>query len=114
MIDEPFQRIAMDIVGPLPRTPAGNRYVLVVCDYATKYPEAFLLRSIEAEVVAEQLIVIFSRVAIPSEIVTDQGSNFMSQLLCKLYRCLQVQPIRTSPFHPQTDSMVERFNQTLE
>lgn len=48
-----FQRIAMDIVGPLPRSSSGNRYVLVLCDYATRYPEAVPLRSIDAERIAE-------------------------------------------------------------
>ncbi len=40
IVDEPFRRIAMDIVGPLERSTAGNRYILVICDYATRYPEA--------------------------------------------------------------------------
>ena len=43
-IDEPFQRIAMDMVGPLPRTKRENQYVLIRCDYATRYPEAIPLR----------------------------------------------------------------------
>ena len=52
VISVPFQRIAMDIVGPLPRSRSGNRYVLVICDYATRYPEAVALRSIDAESIA--------------------------------------------------------------
>ena len=104
----------MDIVGPLPRSRSGNRYILVVCDYATRYPEAMPLRNIDAEHVAEELVKMFSRVGIPNEILTDQGSNFMSQLLAELYRLLHIQPIRTSPYHPQTDGLVERFNQTLK
>ena len=40
IIAQPFSRIAMDIIGPLPKSRNGNRYVLVVCDYATRYPEA--------------------------------------------------------------------------
>eukprot|EP00731_Ephydatia_muelleri_P039284 Em1336g1a len=47
IISEPFSWIAMDIVGPLPRSRSGNRYVLVICDYATRYPEAIPLRSID-------------------------------------------------------------------
>ena len=47
----------------------------------------------------------------PSEILTDQGTNFMSKLLSQL---LQVRWIRTSPYHPQTDGLVERFNGTLK
>ena len=114
IISEPFSRIAMDIVGPLPRSRAGNKYVLVLCDYATRYPEAIPLKSIDAEHVAEELMKVFARVGVPQEILTDQGSNFTSQLLAELYRLLHVHPIRTSPYHPQTDGLVERFNQTLK
>ena len=45
IMDEPFRRIAMDIVGPLPRSSSGKRYILVICDYATRYPEAVVLRT---------------------------------------------------------------------
>ena len=114
IMDEPFQRMAMDIVGPLPRSRSGNRYVLVICDYATRYPEAIPLRHIDAEHVAEELVTVFARVGVPREILTDQGSNFTSQLLREVYNLLQVHAIRTSPYHPQTDGLVERFNQTLK
>ena len=114
VITEPFRRIAMDIVGPLPKSRLGNRFILVICDYATRYPEAIPLRSIDAVHVAEELIKVFARLGIPEEILTDQGSNFTSQLLAELYRLLHVHPIRTSPYHPQTDGLVERFNQTLK
>ena len=114
VIGEPFERIAMDIVGPLPRSRSGNKYILVVCDYATRYPEAIPLRTIDAEQVAVKLVEIFSRLGIPKEILTDQGSNFMSQLMKEVYRLLHVEPLRTSPYHPQTDGLVERFNKTLK
>ena len=114
IIEEPFSRIALDVVGPLPRSRSGNRFILVMCDYATRYPEAVPLRSVDAEHVAEELVKLFTRVGVPAEILTDQGSNFMSQLLREVYRLLHVEPIRTSPYHPQTDGLVERFNQTLK
>ena len=97
VISEPFSRIAMDIVGPLPRSYWGNKYILVVCDYATRYPEAIPLKSIDAPHIAEELVTIFSRVGVPSEILTDQGSNFTSQLLTEVYRLLHIHPIRTTP-----------------
>ena len=114
IIEEPFQRIAMDIVGPLPRSRQGHRYILVICDYATRYPEAFPLKTIDAPHVAEELMKFFSRAGVPKEILTDQGTNFMSKLLTELYRMLHIQPIHTSPYHPQTDGFVERFNRTLK
>ena len=114
VIEEPFTRIAMDVVGPLPRSSSGHEYILVVCDYATRYPEAIPMKAVDAEHVAEELVTMFSRVGVPSEILTDQGTNFMSKLLSKLYRLLHVRRIRTSPYHPQTDGLVERFNGTLK
>ena len=104
----------MDIVGPLPKSKSGNRFVLVICNHATRYPEAIPLKQIDAERIAEELVQIFARVGVPQEILTDQGSNFTSQLLAELYQLLHIHPIRTTPYHPQTDGLVERFNQTLK
>ena len=114
IIKEPFERITMDIVGPLPRSQSGNRFILVICNYATRYPEAVPLRTINAENIAEELVKFFSRVGMPKEILTDQGSNFVSQFLTEIYRLLHIHPIRTTPYHPQTDGLVERFNKTLK
>ena len=66
-VEEPFKRIAMDIVGPLPRSRSGNQYILVICDYVTRYQEAVPLRHTDAQHVAEQLVKLFSRVGVPSE-----------------------------------------------
>uniref|UniRef100_A0A1X7TES2 Integrase catalytic domain-containing protein n=1 Tax=Amphimedon queenslandica TaxID=400682 RepID=A0A1X7TES2_AMPQE len=113
---KPFRRIAMDIVGPLPRCRKGNRYILVVCDYATRFPEAIPMKNIYAETVAEELMEIFAKYGIPQEILTDQGSNFMSQLLKEMYRLhiIRSSADTISPYHPQTDGLVERFNKILK
>ncbi len=104
----------MDIVGPLEKSSAGHRYILVVSDYATRYPEAFPLRSITTPKIIHALVQLFSRVGIPDEILTDQGTNFTSRLMGQLNKQLGITAIRTTPFHPQTDGLVERFNQTLK
>lgn len=114
IIDTPFERIGMDIVGPLERSSSGHRYILVICDYATRYPEAFPLRSIKARQVANCLLQLFSRVGIPKEVLTDCGTNFLSKLLQQVYQVLGVKGIKTTPYHPQTDGLVERYNQTLK
>ena len=72
------------------------------------------MKNIDAKHVAEELVKMFSRVEISSKILTDQGANFMSKLLTEVYQLLSVRAIRTSPYHPQTDGLVERFNQTLK
>ena len=96
----PFKCIAIDIIGPLPCSCSGNKYILVVCDDATRYPEAMVIHSIEAERIAEELIKLCARVGILEEILTDQGNNFTSSLLAELYRMLYVHPIQTSPYYP--------------
>ena len=114
IMGQPFERIAMGIVGPLPRSIKGYKYILVVCDYATRYPEAIPLKKFTADTVVEELITLFARYGVPKEILTDQGTNFTSQLLQELYKLLGVKPITTTPYHPQTDGLVERFNKTLK
>ena len=114
VMEAPFERIAMDIVGPLPKSRVGNRFVLVICDYATRYPEAVPLRSCDTEHVAEGLVNFFARVGVPGEILSDQGTNFTSQLMKEIENLLHIKAIKTTPYHPQTDGLVERFNKTLK
>ncbi|KAL1258013.1 hypothetical protein QQF64_011257 [Cirrhinus molitorella] len=114
IIEVPFERIGMDLVGPLPKSARGHEHILVIVDYATRYPEAVPLRKATAKAIAQELFLLFSRVGIPAEILTDQGTPFMSRLMADLCRLLQVKQLRTSVYHPQTDGLVERFNQTLK
>ena len=104
----------MDVVGPLPKSRRGNRFILVLCDYATRFLEAIPMSSVDAEAVAEELVNLFSKFGIPTEILSDQGANFMSRLLKELYNLMHILCICTSPYHPQSDGLVERFNKTLK
>lgn len=114
IISVPFERLGMDIVGPVEKSKSGNRYMLVITDYGTKYPEVFPLKYVKAKMVAFSLVQFFSRVGFAQEIVTDQGTNFMSNLLKQVYQFLGIKGVRTTPYHPQTDGLTERFNQTLK
>ncbi len=114
LMQVPFERIGMDLIGPLERSARGHRFALVLVDYATRYPEAVALRNISAKSVAEALFSMISRVGIPKEILTDQGTAFMSRIIRELYELLGIKSIRTSVYHPQTDGLVERFNRTLK
>ena len=78
-IDVPFRRVATYLIGPLkPVTYNKNRFILTLVDYATRYPEAVPLASIDTETVAEALVSIFSRVGIPNEVLTDMHSIHVS------------------------------------
>ena len=114
LIEKLFQRIAMDIIGPLPRSNNGNKYILTICDYATRCPDAIPILNTEANTIAKELVSVFARVGMPDEILTDQGSNLMSSLLQEMYLMLNISRLRTSPYHPQTDGLTERFNGTLK
>ncbi|KAJ8346947.1 hypothetical protein SKAU_G00283480 [Synaphobranchus kaupii] len=110
IISVPFSRIGMDLVGPLPRSSRGHQYILVMLDYATRYPEAIPLRSMATKGIARELMLLFSRVGLPEEILTDQGTPFMSRIMRDLCQLMKVTQLRTSVYHPQTDGLVERFN----
>lgn len=85
VISTPFERIGVDIVGPVERSQTGNKFILVICDYATRYLEAYPLREVTAKQVATALLKFFSQVGIPREVLTDHGPNFMSRTLSQVY-----------------------------
>ena len=109
VISTPFTRIAMDMVGPLPVTDKGHKYILTIVDYGSRYPDAILLSTITSEVVADALVEYFSRVGLPEEILTDRGSNFNNQLIDHFYDLFGIRSIKTPAYHPETDRMVERY-----
>ena len=111
----PFERIALDVAGPFPITKNGNRYILVIADYFTKWTEAIALPNQEAETIVETLINIWvSRFGVPLELHSDQGRNFESKIFQELCQSLGIHKTRTTALHPQSDGMVERFNRTME
>ena len=111
----PFERIALDVAGPFPITKNGNRYILVIADYFTKWTEAIALPNQEAETIVETLINIWvSRFGVPLDLHSDQGRNFESKIFQELCQSLGIHKTRTTALHPQSDGMVERFNRTME
>ncbi|XP_063613940.1 uncharacterized protein LOC134787153 [Penaeus indicus] len=115
LIQEPFQRVAVDIVGPIePRANDGSRYILTIVDYATRYPEAIALKNIDTCTVAEALISVFSRVGIPKEVMSDRGSQFTSEMMREFNRLLSIRSLTTTPYHAMSNGLVERFNGVLK
>ncbi|XP_076057566.1 uncharacterized protein LOC143035033 [Oratosquilla oratoria] len=115
IITEPFSRVAMDLVGPLfPPSAEGHRYILTLIDFATGFPKAVQLKEVDSISVAEALLTIFSRVGIPREILSDQGTQFTSQLMAELHKLLCVKPSFTTPFHPSGNGRVERLHGPLK
>lgn len=114
-VGAPWERIAVDVAGPFPESDEGNKYIIVVQDYFTKWPEVFATPNQEAKTVAKKLVhEVICRFGVPLEIHSDQGRNFESALFQEVCQLLGMHKTRTTPAHPQSDGMVERFNQTLE
>ena len=80
LIDKPFKRVAIDLVGPIiPPSEEGHRYILTLVDFSTRSPEAVPLKN--TETVAEALVDIFSRLGVPEEILSDLGTQFVSDCM---------------------------------
>lgn len=109
-----FQHIHIDIVGPLPIC-KGNRYLLTTIDRFTRWPEAFPMPNMEAKTVAETFIAGYiSRFGAPEKLSSDQGRQFESRLFKCLLDSLGTSRIRTTPYHPQANGMIERFHRSLK
>ena len=109
-----MDRVATDILGPFPQSESGNRYVLLVGDYFTRWIEAYTIPEFSAITVAQKLVYEFSsRFSTPFDLHLDQGRNYESQLFKEVCELLEVNKTRSSPYHPQSNGMIERFNRTL-
>ncbi|KAJ1115199.1 hypothetical protein NDU88_003425 [Pleurodeles waltl] len=83
-------------------------------DHATRYPEAIPLRTVTAPVVRRALMGVFTRMGFPKEVVSDRGTNFISTYMKSLWKVCGVTYKFTTPYHPQSNGLVERFNRTLK
>ncbi|CAF1053382.1 unnamed protein product [Brachionus calyciflorus] len=94
---KPFDMVAGDIL-ELTRTNSGNKYVVVFTDYLTKLVEAFPLRDQTAESIAKIFInEIISRHSAPSKLLSDQGRNFLSNLIKSIFQYFKINKVQTSP-----------------
>ena len=113
VLGEPFAQWSADILGPLPRTEAGNVYILVVSDLFTKWVETYCIPDQKATTVADCFVDLISRFGVPKSILTDRGTNFESALVKRICEMLGISKVRCTAAHPQTDGQTERFNRTL-
>ena len=106
--------MAFDLVGPLPRTTSGYKYLLTAMCLFTKFPVAIPLRRVDNHTVLEAMMEVFSVYGLPKELLTDQGLVFTSMLTKQMCRTFDVHKIRTSPYHPQSDGALERWHACLK
>lgn len=98
----------------LPLTENRNRNVVIFHDYLTKWVEAFTAPNQTAETIAKLLVEeILCRHGAPEHLLSDRGTNFLSELVLEVCHLLNITKVNTSGYHPQTDGLVEKFNSTL-
>ena len=115
LIDRPFKRVAVYLVVPIsPPSENGHQYILTLVDYATRYPEATALKRIDTPTVFEALVDMFSQLGILEEIISDLGTQFVSECMEELNQLLSIRHLTTTPYHPMCNGLVERFNGTLK
>ena len=111
----PFGRVNIDLIGPFePKSARGHSHVLCMIDSCTRWVEAVPLKSVSARETCDALLSIFTRTGIPEIIVADHGTNFVAALTKEMYAKLGVEPRFSTVGHPEGNSLVERFNQTLK
>jgi hypothetical protein len=109
-----MERVAQDILSKLPVTKRGNKHILVIGDYFSKWIEALPIPDMSAETVSRTVIESFiCRFGVPLSIHSDQGRNFESEIWKGLCSMLKMHKTRTTPYHPQSDGFIEKFNSTL-
>ena len=108
-----WHRVGIDLVGPLPETRRGNKYIITLSDYFSKWPEAAPLPSKEATGVASFLLDTFCRHGWPKIVQSDQGREFINTINSCLFEMTGIKQCVSSAYHPQTNSLDERLNQTL-
>ena len=110
----PWQVVAVDLVGPMPETPRGNRWILVLTDHFTRWQDALAIADATAPTVASVLDKrVFCYLGLPERIHSDQGAQFQSQLMQELCQLWGVTKTSTTPYHPQSNGLVERNNRRL-
>jgi RNase H-like domain found in reverse transcriptase/Reverse transcriptase (RNA-dependent DNA polymerase)/Integrase zinc binding domain/Integrase core domain/Chromo (CHRromatin Organisation MOdifier) domain len=111
---EPFEFVAMDILGPLPETAQGNRFLLVIVDRFSKLTRTVPLRTTIATEVAKVFLFDWYCVYGPPVILlTDNGSQFISKFFQSVCKLLGVKQTFSTAYHPQTNGQCERFNRTV-
>jgi len=110
----PLEMVAIDILGPLPQSSRGFRFILVMADRFTKLTQAVPLRRITAYDVAVAFVEhwVF-KYGPPETLLSDNGSQFVAHFFQRVCKLLHTANVFTTTYHPQTNGQVERFNRSL-
>ncbi|KAK3099708.1 hypothetical protein FSP39_008357 [Pinctada imbricata] len=109
----PWHHVCIDLV-QMPLSKNGNRYILTVVDFFTKWAEAFPLRDKTSQSVATELYKLFLHMGFPSIYSSDRGREFVNSILTNMMQKMRCRHRVSSAYHPQTQGLVEKFNHTIQ
>jgi len=113
-VGAPWERVAIDVMGPHPQSSKGNKFMVTVLDHFTKYAFAFPVRSHDAVTVAKHLVERkFLVYGVPVQLLSDRGAEFEGSLMTEVCRLLEIDKIRTTSYKPSTNGALERVHRTL-
>ena len=111
----PFQRWGIDLIGILPKTSQGNRWIITAVDYATGWPVAKAIPKATEDAIADFIYSeIYMHYGAPQEIFSDGGKNLWGGVVQAYLQRIGTHHKGTSPYHPRTNGKVERLNGILE
>ena len=111
----PFEHMYVDLIGEIvPPSARGHRYILTMIDGCSRYPYACALKRITTETVVEALLGFWSHTGFPQKVTSDNGSQFVSELMEQVLKTLGIKHIRASPYHAQANGVCENFNKSLK
>ena len=112
---EPWEFVSVDVMGPFVKAKSsGSKFIVVFCDHLTRYVETMALRVQDTKSLARALVErVMCRHGCPRTLLSDRGLPFLSELAYQVYRLLRVGKLDTAGYRPQTNGLVERFNQTF-
>ena len=114
IVDQPNQRVHVDLFGPLKTSANNKKYILCITDAFTKHAEVVAIENKQADTVAMEIFTKWiCRFGTPIQIHSDGGKEFCNTLATELFEKLQIKHTKTSPAHPQCNSQVEVFNKTV-
>jgi transposase InsO family protein len=114
VVTKPFERWALDFLGPFNLKSNQKAYILVETDYMTKRVEAVALSKMIEEAVIKFLFELFVHYGLPREVITDGGSQFTAHKITTTLHNYHIKHRVTSPYHPQENRQVESTNKVLE
>jgi len=111
---EPLTDPCMGLLGPLPRTAAGNEHLLVIVDRFSKMTRAILLQRIDAETIAAAFLDHWvAAYGPPATVLSDNGPQFRFTFFQGVCSLLGVSNRYSTTYHPQTNGQVERYNRAI-